>query len=176
MILSLWFICCKYNKQQIRPKAALIVNPYKSWRKNTKIEFKLCKSHPKNPEKEICVYGVFSAIISQYDAVSHLSAPTWALSSRSTLFFSANFPGNGVTVLVLIFSDHWEGQIPSLIWLKDLNTPHFFKRIFFLHGPFLKSLLNLLQSCFCFMCWFFGPEASGILAPWPGMDPTPPAL
>ena len=26
---------------------------------------------------------------------------------------------------------------------------------FFLCGPFLKSLLNLLQHCFCFMFWFF---------------------
>ena len=25
------------------------------------------------------------------------------------------------------------------------------------------SLLNLLQHCFCFMFWFFGPEACGIL-------------
>ena len=30
----------------------------------------------------------------------------------------------------------------------------FFKRYFF-NGPFLKSLLNLLQYCFCFIC--FGP-------------------
>ena len=26
------------------------------------------------------------------------------------------------------------------------------------------------------MFWFFGHEACGILAPWPGMEPTPPAL
>ena len=31
--------------------------------------------------------------------------------------------------------------------------------------PFLKSLLNVLQCCFCFMFWFFGPKACGILAP-----------
>ena len=41
---------------------------------------------------------------------------------------------------------------------------------------FLKSLLNLLQYCFCFMFWFFGPEAYGILAPQPGIEPAPPAL
>ena len=46
----------------------------------------------------------------------------------------------------------------------------------FLCGPFLKSLLNLLQYCFCFMFWFFGQEACGILAPWPGIEPLPPAL
>ena len=41
---------------------------------------------------------------------------------------------------------------------------------------FLKSLLNLLQYCFCFMFWVFGCEACGILAPQPGNEPTPPAL
>ena len=38
---------------------------------------------------------------------------------------------------------------------------------------FLKSLLNLLQHCFCFMFWFFGLKAWGILAPWPRIKPTP---
>ena len=27
--------------------------------------------------------------------------------------------------------------------------------------------------CLCFMSWFFGCEAHGILAPWPGVEPTP---
>ena len=31
----------------------------------------------------------------------------------------------------------------------------------------LKSLLSLLQYFFCFMFWFFGPQACGILAPRP---------
>ena len=26
------------------------------------------------------------------------------------------------------------------------------------------------------MFWFFGHEACGILAPWPGIEPSPPAL
>ena len=52
---------------------------------------------------------------------------------------------------------------------------YFFLR-FFQCGPFLKSLLNLLQYCFCFMIWFFGHEACGILAPRPGIEPAPPAL
>ena len=39
-----------------------------------------------------------------------------------------------------------------------------------------KSLLNLLQYCFCFMFWLFGCKAYGISAPWPGIEPIPPAL
>ena len=52
----------------------------------------------------------------------------------------------------------------------------FFKIFFFCCGPFLKFLLNLSQYCFCFMFWFFGHEACGILTPQPGIEPAPPAL
>ena len=38
---------------------------------------------------------------------------------------------------------------------------------------FKKSLFNLLQDCYVLV---FGREACGILALWPGMDPTPPVL
>ena len=41
---------------------------------------------------------------------------------------------------------------------------------------FLDSLLNLLQYCYCFMFCFFGPEAYGILSPWPGIELTPLAV
>ena len=46
----------------------------------------------------------------------------------------------------------------------------------FLMWTDLKSLLNLLQYCFCIMFWFFGHEACGILAPRPGIEPSPSAL
>ena len=55
----------------------------------------------------------------------------------------------------------------------------FFLRFFFFFywwGLFLKSLLNLLQYCFCIMFWFFGQEACGILSSWPGIQPAPPDL
>ena len=56
----------------------------------------------------------------------------------------------------------------------------FFSFLFFFtcfwYGQFLKSLLTLLQHCSCFMFWFFGPKACGILAPQPGSEPTLPAL
>ena len=56
---------------------------------------------------------------------------------------------------------------------RDLKIFFFF---FFCCGIFSKSFLNLLQYCFCFMFWFFGHEACGILAPLPGIKPTTPAL
>ena len=52
----------------------------------------------------------------------------------------------------------------------------FFLKRFFDVDPFLKSLLNLLQYCFCFMFWFYGPKACWILVPWPGIHNVPPAL
>ena len=39
-----------------------------------------------------------------------------------------------------------------------------------------KSILNSLQCCFYFMLWFFGPQAYGIIALRPGIEPNPPAL
>ena len=50
----------------------------------------------------------------------------------------------------------------------------FLKTFFLKCGPFLKSLLNLLQCCFCFM--FFGYKARGMLAPQPGIEPMLPEL
>ena len=40
----------------------------------------------------------------------------------------------------------------------------------------LKTLLNFLQYCLCFMFRFFGRETCRILAPQLGMKPIPPAL
>ena len=34
----------------------------------------------------------------------------------------------------------------------------------------------MLQYCFCLMFWLFGHKACRILAPWPGAEPSPPAL
>ena len=48
------------------------------------------------------------------------------------------------------------------------STSIFFKRSF-THGPFIKSLLNLLQYCFYCLCFV-------LLAPQPWIEPTPPAL
>ena len=47
--------------------------------------------------------------------------------------------------------------------IKYVLTVSFFKGLFWC-GPFLKSLLNLLQYCFLFMFWFFGRRACGNLS------------
>ena len=48
---------------------------------------------------------------------------------------------------------------------------------FFCCGSFLKFLfINLFKCCYCFMFCFSGHKACGILASWPGIEPTPPAL
>ena len=52
------------------------------------------------------------------------------------------------------------------------ETLAFFLRIFFLHGSFFKSLLNLIQYHFCFMFWFFGHKVCGILDPQIGIEPS----
>ena len=47
---------------------------------------------------------------------------------------------------------------------------------FFNVGLFLKSLLNMLQYCFCFMFWFFGCKACVVLAPQPEIESVPHVL
>ena len=46
----------------------------------------------------------------------------------------------------------------SIFLYLHASTHTFFFLRFFWCGPFLKSLLNLLQYCFCFMFWFFWPQ------------------
>ena len=66
--------------------------------------------------------------------------------------------------------------ISSLLRLPPTLPIPPLKIFFFWCGPFLKSLLNLLQYCFCFTFWFFGCEACGILVHQPGIEPSPSAL
>ena len=63
-------------------------------------------------------------------------------------------------------------QVTELVCFPNFIS----QRFFFWYGPFLKSLLNLLQYYFCFMFWYFGLEAHGILTSWLGIEPTHPAL
>ena len=72
------------------------------------------------------------------------------------------------------------------LWLPDWsNYLLFIFKGFWGNRPCLKSLLNILQYCFfffflqycfCLMFLFFGHEACGILVPWSGIKPVPPAL
>jgi len=55
-------------------------------------------------------------------------------------------------------------------------SPLFSFLSFFWCEPFLKSLLTLLQYCLCFLFWFFGYEACGILPPQSVIEPILPAL
>ena len=58
-------------------------------------------------------------------------------------------------------------------WRMELLI--FFLKYFFFFNVdhVLKSLLNLLQYCLCFMFWFFDLLACGVLAPPPGIKPAP---
>ena len=47
---------------------------------------------------------------------------------------------------------------------------------FFWHGPFLKSLLNLLQHCLCSISGFLAARLAGCQLPKQGSVPTPPRL
>ena len=68
-------------------------------------------------------------------------------------------------------SDHCRCDLDAFLYFFCL----FLSFLFWMWTIFL-SLLNLLQYCFCFMFWFLGHEACGILASCPGIKPAPPAL
>ena len=84
------------------------------------------------------------------------------------------------------------GPVCLWSWLASLHFPglgflifpgilYFFPLIHLLLFPiiqnnFFKSLLNLLQYCFCFVFWFPGYEACGIVGPELGIEPALPAL
>ena len=58
---------------------------------------------------------------------------------------------------------------------KFLFLLYFFKDFFFMWTT-LKSVLNLLKYCFCFMFWFFAHKTCWILSPQPEIKPAFPAL
>ena len=71
-------------------------------------------------------------------------------------------------------SVNYHSSVWTFSWMHGKVLVVFFK--IFWCGPFLKSLLNLLQNYFCFMFWFWPPKACGILTPWKGIEPLSHAL
>ena len=73
-----------------------------------------------------------------------------------------------------VLGNHWTArqvlqELQSFFFFSSFFPFRFF---FFLNvDHVLKSLLNSLQYCFCFMFWFFGWKTYGILALQPGMLP-----
>ena len=47
---------------------------------------------------------------------------------------------------------------------------------FFLFFKVFIEFVTILLPFFFSLFWFFGPKACGVLAPWPGIEPTHPAL
>ena len=74
---------------------------------------------------------------------------------------------NSITELLLWFYLFVQ-SVPLQTWFFSFSK--------FFYALFWKSLLNLLQYCFCCMFWFFGHEVCGILVPQPGIRPSPHAL
>ena len=68
-----------------------------------------------------------------------------------------------VIILSLILNE--AGRSPEIhrIYLLDhgwaIENMHFIYLFIVYHGPFLKSSLNLLQHCFCFIFWVFWPQS-----------------
>ena len=113
-----------------------------------------------------------------HSKASVYGAECWGQRGRT---WSQKGDGGGLWVpRVTLRIRNWRYNRSVLIkFFKKLDlklTVFFFFLRFFWCGLFLKSLLNLLQYAFCFMFWFFGRKACGILAPRSGIGPAPTAL
>ena len=119
-------------------------------------------------------------------AVVHGVAKSWTWLSDWTelnwvTFLSPNLTGldvPNVTTANSISFNLTPDSVTILFFSSSSNLIFFVLRVvfFFLSGPFLKSLLNLLQYCFCFISCFFDHEAGEILAPQPRIEPAPPCI
>ena len=108
---------------------------------------------------------------------ARLRGSSWPVSLDPPSLFPSCLPalGGHLWVATSKWPKSWEVTFP---WGMELLIFFFFFKIFFFLNvdPVLKSLLNLLQYCFCFMFWFFDLLACGVLAPPPGIKPAPPAV
>ena len=68
--------------------------------------------------------------------------------------------------IIFIWQRRWRGSSRNRLHL------YFLSFFFFLYGSILKSLLNPLLYCFCFMFWVFGCKVYGTLASQPGIKPS----
>ena len=98
-------------------------------------------------------------------------ASLWLFSE--TLWASALFSYLKITFLCLFIKWYRAPNDTSVSMYRRLHCFFFFFKISSDVDHF-KSLLNLLQYCFCFMFWIFGQEACGILVPQPGIKPAHP--
>ena len=74
-----------------------------------------------------------------------------------------------------------DSQMTQMLKLADKDFLKIFLFLLFKIFLFFKPLLTLVQYCFCFMFWFFGPQGMWFfgpwgIAPWPGIEFVPHAL
>lgn len=69
---------------------------------------------------------------------------------------------NGIHLSICLSQSQLYPYTYSLVCPFAFKKYIFLKRyLFFWHGSFLESFLNLLQCYFCFVFWYFGHEAYG---------------
>ena len=106
---------------------------------------------------------------------------SWLVASRGHLVFIKRGSRTFLFFECLLVSscssgDSLQGRLPyNYIWSSFSRLEiHRVKDLFFPFKKKNKSLLNMLQCCFCFRFWFFWHVR--ILGPQPGIEPTSPVL
>ena len=109
------------------------------------------------------VHGIFQARILEWVAISYSRGSSWSRDQTCVSYVSC------IGRWVLYPWGTWEAPISYMKYVEmisgiGIQFNLFFKRFFDVYH-FLKSLLNFLPYCFCFMFWFFGPKTRQIFGP-----------
>ena len=140
----------------------------------------LCHSHGSRRPWSLQMHSLCKDVPPKWGQLGHFGKHMlpiyWEISLLRGSRWNSLFPSKCLLSGLCWIFFHWETVPLITSWLHIFIDFQRLKKIFFWCEPLLKSLLNLLQYFFWFTFWFFGQQACGILAPWPGIKPTPPAL
>lgn len=107
-----------------------------------------------------------------------LQLPPWNRWWQTNLPLRAIISGRFFKICLKILESNKAARLegPGPHWEEKPIYFNFFK-IYFWCRPFLKTLLNSLQHCFCFLIFFFfGLELCGVLAPQLRIELAAPAI
>ena len=123
------------------------------------------------------VHGILQARILEWVAIPFSRGSSQPKDKTQVSQIAGRFFTSWTTRECNINSCQCEENSSFTFWnFLELLSQIFFNIFLFWCGPFLKSLLSLLQHCLCFMFWSFGCNACGILTSWLGIKLTPSAF
>ena len=143
----------KFKPHRVLSKNLTLTSPGRLERRNVTAELRKGVGGQSEPPWHVSHSLIF---------IHHLN-PKWQHLGKMTSEFFQSFKSTTLQGLcATLIQIHY-------VWYTSTSN-------FFGCGPFLKSLLNLLQYCFCFIFWFFWPWGMWDLRSLWRVEPSPSAL